>query len=149
MVTATKSIKITSNIKHLPIEMDGRNVCTISFDPNDKNFVEKMHRLYFEAKEKVEALNALIKESKSNPPKSDEQGMPLDIDPMMEQIEQINRWFRDAIDTLFGNGTAQKIYGSTVYMGEGIDVYLQLLTGIAENVEPVRQAKTQKYVRKK
>jgi len=141
------TIQIDSGAITIQVEMDGNPPVSISFNPNDLEFAETLHSLYFDAKEKLVEMN--LKKSESAADALDENGMPLEISSLRKEYEEINLWLRAKIDALLGEGTANKIYGDTIYTGEKVDVYLQLLNGLFQVAAPARAKKVAKFVKKK
>lgn len=139
-------IKIDSGSITVPVQVDDNPVVEITFNPSDKLFAERLHSFYFEAKAKLIEMNE--KQAENEQAEMDENGMPLEIGALMREYEEINLWLREKIDTLLGEGTAQKIYGDTVYTGERVDVYFQLFDGLFKIAGPVRAEKAKKYIKK-
>lgn len=137
-------IKIDSGVIIVPVQVDDNPAIDVSFNPNDKSFAETLHGLYFEAKAKIDEIN----KRPDVEPEKDENGMPLNVESLIADYEELNQWFREKIDRLLGEGVSQSIFGDTIYSGERLDVYVQLLTGLFEVANPARKAKVQKHVRK-
>lgn len=142
-----ETIKIDSGIKRLQIQVDDQEPHIVSFNPNDSLFATKLHQLYFDAKSKLKEITAL--EEAQQAPELDENGMPINIDEAMENNRELNEWFREKIDGLFGEGTSVKIYGDTIFTGDRVQVYLDLISGVAKVVGPARAEKVTKYVKRK
>jgi len=141
-MTNQQSISIDSGLKTIPISVGGKNVHELEFDTNDILFIEKLHAIYFEAKEKVKKLQALENEK----PEVDENGMIIDFKQIKTQTEEINKWFKEKIDNLVGDGSSQKIFGNKVFSNPS--VYVQLINGLFEIAGLDREQKVAKYVKK-
>ena len=142
---ADNLIKIDSGTIKIQVQIDNNPPAEIEFNPSNKLFAERLHAFYFEVKEKLVEINS----KQALNLVSDENGMPVEIKGLMQEYEDINAWLKEKIDLLLGEGTSQKIYGDTVYMGERVDVYLQLFEGLFRIANPVREKQVKKYVKKR
>lgn len=140
-------IKIDSGSITVPVQVDDNPVVNITFNPNDDMFAKRLHKFYFDVKEKLIEMNT--KQTELDESGTDENGMPMEIDAVMQEYRDMNLWLRERIDLLLGEGTSQKIYGDTIYTGERIDVYIQLFDGLFRLAAPAREAKVKPYIRKK
>lgn len=143
----TDTIKLETGFKHVLVQTDNSHSHELVFNPSDVVFVEKLHKLYLDAKLKVEELEKL--QEKMPEPELDENGIPVSLEVVSTKTRELNDWFRGEIDNLLGENTSQKIFGDTVYYGESFGVYVQLITKLNSFIEPVRVQKVQKYVKKK
>lgn len=144
---ADSLIKIDSGAITVPVQVDDNPVVKITFNPDDQLFAKRLHAFYFDVKAKLVEMNT--KQSELEETGTDENGMPLEIEKVMREYEEINMWLREKIDLLLGEGVAQKIYGDTVYTGERVDVYIQLFDGLFTLAAPARGSKVKPYIRKK
>jgi len=138
-----QTISIDTGLKKIPVSVDGNNTLVLEFNSNDLLFVEKLHAIYFEAKEKAKELQALD----AVKPETDENGVMVEFGETKAQIEEINQWFREKIDGLFSDGISQKLFGDMVYSSPS--VYVQLIEGLFSVVGPARQQKIEKYTKRK
>ena len=142
-------LNIITGEKRIAVSVDGVNHKEIVFNPNDVRFVEHLHRFYAEAMAKArewQERQADIEKRIAEAP-TDDNGMPLNVGPIVEPLHEIDDFMRGQIDTIFGAGTAAEIFGDAVYRNPA--VYVQLIEGIRKYIEPTRAAKVEKYVRRK
>lgn len=148
-MTEKTLIKIDSGEIRVPVQVDDNPQVVVHFNPNDSVFAKRLHAFYNEVKDKLVEINMKQAEWAEQAPSVDENGMPIEIDEVMAEYEAINVWLREKIDQLLGAGTAQSIYGDTIYTGERVDVYIQLFDGIFALSQPARISKANPYLRKK
>lgn len=144
---ADSLIKIDSGSITVPVQVDDNPVVKITFNPNDKLFAERLHMFYFDVKQKLVEINT--KHAELEETGTDENGMPIEINKVMQEYEDMNAWLRERIDLLLGEGTSHKIYGDTIYTGERVDVYIQLFDGLFALAAPARESKVKPYIKKK
>ena len=139
----SEAFQIDTGSKSIVIEVDKTYKHEIKFNPHDIVFVEKLHQLYFDAKEKAKEYQALdIKD-----PVVDENGMAMDISQPVSVTKEMNNWFRGKLDELLGEGTAKALFGDTVYTPDKVGVYAKVIEAIMSQVEPVRKDKVKQFVK--
>jgi len=143
----TDTLNINTGEKHLAVSVDGVNGREITFNPNDVRFMEHLHRFYQLTMQKArewEEKQAGVEEEIASV-STDKNGIPETLKPAIKPIEEMNAFMREQIDELFGEGTANAVFGDTVYRNPA--VYVQLVEGIKGYIQPVREKKTSQYVK--
>jgi hypothetical protein len=132
------SIRIDSGVKRIMINDDPSRV--IEFNPKDVIFAEKFYGLVADFKGKqddfiarAEALEAVIE--------TDELGLPINTGERIQLVREVCEWAKDKIDSVFGAGTSQKVFGDAV----SIPMFTQFFEGITPFIEEVRGDQVQKY----
>lgn len=142
----TDTIKLDTGLKRIRVETTDGLTHDLVFNPNDVLFIERLHKLYQDARLKVIELEKYQEEMPE--PELDENGIPEDLSPISDKTRELNNWFRGEIDKLLGENTCKAIFGDVVYYGESFGIYVQLITKLNSFIEPVRMKKIEKYVKK-
>lgn len=142
----TDTIKLDTGVKRIKVETTDGVSFDLVINPSDVLFIERLHKLYQDARLEVIELEKYQEEMPE--PELDENGIPEDLSPISKKTRELNNWFRDEIDKLLGEGTCKAIFGDVVYYGESFGVYVQLITKLNSFIEPVRVQKVNKYVKK-
>jgi hypothetical protein len=140
------TLNISTGEKRLAVSVDGVNGRELVFNPNDVLFMERLHRFYRvvmdKAREWEAKLPELNKQLAAIP--TDDNGMPEEIDTATAPLKEMNEFMRTQIDTLFGVGISQAIYGDTVFRNP--EIYVTLVQGIQDFIQPARAEKMKKYI---
>jgi hypothetical protein len=125
----TESIQIDTGEKRLAIWRDGDQVGELVFNPKDTLFMERLYKLFIGVTEGIrERLNI------------EETDQPKQI----EIIKDVNVFVRQQIDSVFGEGKSQMLFGDTVSYDMGI--YTQFIEQIQGFIKPVRKSAVSKYI---
>jgi len=145
MANVNKSIHINTGAQRIPVDVDGQGGAYIEFNANDTLFVQRLHRFYKTIMEKVSEWEKIAPEieARLREIETDEHGMPIEIEPALEPLYEMNTFMRDQIDLIFGKGTSKNIFGDLVTRDPSI--YAQLIQGVQNYIQPVRIQKIEKY----
>jgi len=137
------SIRIDTGVKCISIERDGGVRGEIEFNPSDVNFAEKFQRMYARLQEKQDEFHekSLAIDANQN---VDKAGMPENAAERVAFLREVGEFVRAEIDSLFGEGTSQIVFGDYVPLDPS--VYGQFLDGISPHVELARSEKMDKYL---
>jgi hypothetical protein len=134
----TESLRIETGEIRLLINGDPQRV--LRFNPDDVVFVEKFYDLMqaFAKREKdfIKRAEALDAETEV-----DEFGIPVNTKERLAFVREISEWLREQIDDVFGEGTAQTVFGDT----HAIEAYNQFFDGIAPYIQKTRSEKMRRY----
>ncbi len=132
------SIHINTGVKRLAINDDPERV--ITFNPTDVVFAERFYALMrdFETKQgdyqqRAEALDLVTA--------TDPNGLPVNLADRIAFMREICEYMHQQIDTLFGAGTALKVFEGAL----DLDAIGQFFEGITPFVKTARQDKLAKY----
>lgn len=131
------SLKIETGIVRLQIN-DGP--ACIEFNPQDVNFVERYYGLLKMFYAKQAEYEARSKELAANT-SLDEKGLPANFEESIAFAKEVCGFVRSQIDTVFGTGTSQKVFGDSYYM----PAYGQFFTGLSPYIEPARAEKIAQF----
>lgn len=111
-------MQIKSGVITVPVERDGREVGSFSFNPESTAFRERVYELLndFEVKQK-----ALIE-------KTERLDTEKDYEEMIVVEKEVYAWMTDKIDEIFGGGTSATVFGD--------DVNLFMLCQFFEEITP-------------
>ncbi|MEN6300824.1 MAG: hypothetical protein ABFD51_13100 [Anaerolineaceae bacterium] len=136
-----KPIQIKTGVVHIPVERDGENVGEISFNPNDNIWIEKFYKLIGEFEKKQVEYERRAKELEENQEK-DEHGIAKNIAAGIAFRREVCENFWDKVDILFGEGTAQIVFGNTLEP----ELIGQFFNGISRILENERSEKIEKHI---
>jgi hypothetical protein len=141
-----ETLNITTGEKRVAVIVDGVNGKELVFNPEDARFIEHLHHFYRVANQKAHEWNQnkaeMVQRIIDIP--EDENGIPETIAPAVEPLREMNNFMREQIDAIFGAGTSKNIFGDTVFRNPA--VYVQLIDGIRDYVNPVRAKKVGQYM---
>lgn len=132
-----ESIKITDRKIRLMINDDESKI--IAFDPQDVGFVNRYYGLIdFLNTKQAEYISegAAIDESAGSEQEKQRNGLKL--------LEKMCRETKEQFDVVFGTGTMDRIFGDTLRL----DMFEELLYGIAPYINKARQKKLDQYTPK-
>lgn len=133
-----EGFKISTGVIRLEIDCDGEK-SVIAFNPNDVNFTERFYKLFAEINEKQKEYEKKIKLLEDG--ELDENQMPVNVDKKIELLKEICEYFRNQIDFLFGEGTSEKVFGSSFTL----EAISQFFAGITPFIEKARNKRLDKY----
>ncbi|MBG0770318.1 MAG: hypothetical protein H0S82_01340, partial [Anaerolineaceae bacterium] len=122
----------------LAIDDDPERV--ISFVPDDVLFAERFYGLLDSIKVKEAEYReraALLSENKT----VDEFGIPETAPAGIALLREVCDFMRDEIDTVFGEGTSQKVFGEY----RSLSMIEQFFKGITPYIQTARKEKTRQY----
>lgn len=137
-------LQITTGKMRIPIVRDDEDCGVLEFDPSDVVFGEKFYRLIanFQEREKSYRERAAAIDAESEP---SENGVPANITAGLALLREVCDDMRAEIDTLFGPGTSQMLFGEA----RDLDVFQQFFAGILPMIKQAREKKLQKYLNDK
>lgn len=133
------TIQIDTGIVELAIVRDRKDAGTLSFNPTDTLFAERFYALLGELQQSLNDYKERgVELSKKG---ADEDGVPVNVQEHIAlQIELCN-YLREKTDKIFGEGTAQKLFGEV----RNLEVYQQFFDGILPFFQQARAEKVVKY----
>ena len=134
------SLTIDTGEVRLAINDDPNRV--ISFNPNDVVFAEKFYAFEQEFLEKEDEFRAKA-EAIDAETDTDRFGVPLNARDNLDFQKELFAWVREKIDSIFGEGTCQTVFGDT----NNLFAFAQFLTAIAPYIQEARTEKVEKYVK--
>jgi hypothetical protein len=126
------SIQIDTGLKKILINGD-ENVF-IEFNPEDILFAEHFYAL-------VQDFGIKQKEFEARSAALGVDGKP-NLPANMALIKEMCVYLREQVDTLFGKGTSQKIFGDAMVLR----MFEQFFTGLTPYIQIAREQKVAKYV---
>lgn len=131
-----EKLHIARNIKKIEVNDDGEFI-TLNFDD-----LELPYRYYgmlrrFE-QDRVKFTNELAKKLKNKP-------SSICTEELVEAEYNLNIYFRDAVDEIFGEGTCRKVYGDILPSFEMHMQFFDALRPYFEEEAKRRQEKMNKY----
>jgi hypothetical protein len=143
-MAAVPTIQLDTGIKKVKIQVVNGVDYDLIFNPNDTLMISQLHDLYFKMVEKSKEIEKL--QETFGEPELDENGVPLDINPVIQETNDFNQLVKDRIDVIFGKGTSQAIYGKTMFYSGMLHVYTDLISGLLSFAEPIRAQKVARHV---
>jgi hypothetical protein len=130
------SIHIDTGIKRILIN-DGPDY--IEFNPSDVLFAEKFYQLIKDFEVKQEEFKTRSDELEKD---AKDSGKLVDLAGNIALVREVCIFLRTGIDSLFGEGTSQKLFGDAMVLG----AFEQFFTGITPYIKTAREAKIERYV---
>lgn len=135
-----EKIRAVRNVKKIEVNDDGEFI-TLDFDD-----LELPYRYYgmlkrFE-KDRVKFTNELVQKLKDKP-------SSICTEELVEAERDLNIYFRDAVDEVFGKGTCRKVYGDILPSFEMHLQFFDALRPYFEEESKRRQEKMNKYSAKR
>lgn len=131
-----KKLRIQRNIKRIEVNDDGEFI-TLDFD--DLNLPYRYYEMIKKFdKDRVKFANELSQKLKGKP-------ASIVSEELVEAERNMNIYFRDAIDKVFGEGTCRKVYGDILPSFEMHMQFFDLLRPYFEEEAKRRQEKMNKY----
>lgn len=131
-----EKIRIQRNIKRIEVNDDGEFI-TLDFD--DLNLPYRYYEMIKKFdKDRVKFANELSQKLKGKP-------ASIVSEELVEAERNMNIYFRDAIDKVFGEGTCRKVYGDILPSFEMHMQFFDLLRPYFEEEAKRRQEKMNKY----
>ena len=113
----------------------------IRFNPNDSFLAEKFYRMQGTFKQKLREFEVKVK-TFSN--RTDDNGIPDDIEKRIELVKDLCIFLRGEIDNFLGAGTSQIAFGDAL----DITAIESFVSGIVPYFGKARKEKVNKYARK-
>jgi len=134
------SLKINSGVKRIMVNDDPNRV--IEFDPTDITFAERFYSLIGEFETKLDEFSkqSAILEAATE---LDSHDIPVNIPDRLELLKEICKFIKDRIDFLFGAGTSEKAFESSL----NLDMFTQFFEGVTPFIRTARSEKTKKYMK--
>lgn len=131
-----EKIRIQRNVKHIEVNDNGEFI-TLDFD--DLNLPYRYYGMLkkFE-KDRAKFTNELAQKLKGKP-------SSVCAEELVEAEQQLNIYFRDAVDEVFGEGTCRKVYGDIL---PSIEMHMQFFDALRPYFKEEakrRQARMNKY----
>jgi len=123
----------------LSLTIDGDPDRVLIFDPTDMNFQELFALAPAKYMKKKESLD-FVKATKSK--KTDKYGVPANADEMFRMTRELLAYARLLIDEVFGEGSADMIYGKR----NPIDMFEMLWEQVTDYVTSASEQKMAKYM---
>ena len=135
-------LKSLSNVVRIAINDDPARV--IEFNPDDVGFVERFYALIDNVEAKENEIKEKLEEIRKDQTESP-YGMPNSIRREVQLTAEMCRYMREQIDTVFGAGSSQTIFG---------DVHVPTMFGefftlIGPCISSARSGAVKKYTAKK
>jgi len=134
-------MKISSGIVTIPVERDGMDTGSFSFNPENTSFRENVYKLFEDFKLKDCELKEKTKGLQADEAKDDE-GIPLNLKACIDLEKEAFQWTSQAIDGVFGEGTSKTVFGEEV----NLFMLYQFMDEIAPYMEDAGGAKVERYI---
>lgn len=125
--------------KRVMINNDPEKV--VEFDPADTLFAERFYALYSDLLKKQKEYEKIANSLDARMDERDENGVPVITGEGIAFLKNVCVYMREKIDTLFGEGTSQMVFGDSL----NIYAIAQFMEGIIGFVELARSKKVSKY----
>lgn len=132
-------VRINTGEIRLQVECNGKQ-SDIAFNPNDINFVESLYVVFGELENKQKELQEKEAELLKNKD-VDKYGFPVNLKEKIKLMKETCGYMRQQVDSVFGVGTSQKIFGDT----NTLDMFEQFFEAVTPYVQHARDSKMQKY----
>lgn len=132
------NLVIDTGVKRLTINGDKDNV--LEFNPSDTIFVEKFSLLVKEFDVQINKYSDEADRLEENPDGIEEVEL---FDLKVQLLKESCHYLRSQIDTVFGEGTSQKVFGDSL----SLDALAQFFEGISIFVGNERKQKMAKYAK--
>jgi len=140
MEVEMSNININTGEIRLTINDDESRV--IAFNPNDLEFVNNLYELLADLENKEKEYKAKEAEIDKNT-EVNSYGIPVNLKEKLELLKETCSYMRGKVDTVFGEGTSQMVFGSV----NTLDMFEQFFEGVTPYIEKVRSVKTNKYTK--
>jgi len=140
MEVEMSNININTGEIRLTINDDESRV--IVFNPNSLEFMDNLCELIADLENKEKEYKAREVELDKNK-EVNSYGMPVNLKEKLELLKETCGYMREKIDTVFGEGTSQKVFGNA----NTLDMFEQFFEGVTPYIEKVRGAKINKYTK--
>jgi hypothetical protein len=132
------SLRIDTGVKRIAINDDPNNV--IEFNPSDVTFAERFYGLIKEFEDKLAEFKTRSEAIDANT-EVDINEIPVNLQDRLILMREACTFIRVKIDSLFGEGTSQKVFGDTL----NLDCFTQFFEGITPFIQTARSEKLAKY----
>lgn len=143
-----ESIKINDGSIKLCVNDDETRV--ISFNPNDVNFAQRFYELLDDFNNKEQEMLGKAK-ALDDTLKYDAQGKPINMGEIFKFTKELDEYFREQLDYVFGEGTSKTCFGNINVMSvdnKGNRILNNFLIAIAPYISKARQNKVNTYTNK-
>lgn len=134
------NININTGEIRLTINDDENRV--ITFNPNDLQFVDNLYNLLAELENKEKEYKSREAELDKNT-EVNSYGIPVNLKKKLALLKETCGYMREKIDTVFGEGTSQRAFGSA----NTLDMFEQFFEGVTPYIQKVRDQKLNKYTK--
>jgi len=134
------NININTGEIRLTINDDENRV--VSFNPNDLEFVNNLYELLADLENKEKEYKQKEVEIDKNT-EINSYGVPVNLKEKLELLRETCGYMREKIDTVFGEGTSQTVFGNT----NNLDMFEQFFEGVTPYIQKVRNVKVNKYTK--
>jgi len=134
-------IKIQTGQVRVPVEVDGKIVTELSFNPSDVCFAERFFGVYRELQALQQEFEKRDQELAQDQ-EADDNGVPKNAEARIALQKQVIQAMYGHVDSLFGQGTSKAIFGDLVLP----ELVAQLLEGVTPYFQRARSAKVGKYL---
>lgn len=135
------SIRIDAGIKRVMINDDPDRV--LEFNPSDVGWVERFYSLIGDFEAQQEAFERRA-EAVDADDAVDQLGLPANAGARLQFMRDLVGYMHDKIDGLFGDGTAQMLFGEAM----SIEMVLQFFEGITPHIASERESRVERYTQK-
>lgn len=139
------SIRIETGEITLCINDDPQRV--ISFSPTDVLFAERFYKTYREINKRMADFKGQAAALDKNT-QLDAEGLPANSEEKINLVADACKYVREKVDYLFGEGSSEKIYGSTLDLRLFVQTE-QFFAGILPYFEKARKDMVNLYIKKK
>ena len=112
----------------------------IEFNPEDLSFAERFYSLLSEFEAKEKEYQAQASELNKNT-EVDGYGIPKNFGASLDLLHETCTYLRKKIDSVFGEGTSQKAFGTA----NTLTMFEQFFVGLTPYVQHARDKQVQKY----
>lgn len=137
-----QSLQINTGEIRLAINEDESRV--LVFNPSDVIFVEKFYKLLDKFQKSLTQYQSRF-EALEKVKETDANGVPVNVEARFDVIKEVCGYIRDEIDSLFGAGTSQMVFGDSM----NLDAFAQFFDGIKPFIQKARTEKIEKYTNKR
>lgn len=133
------TINISTGQVDLSIVRDGKDAGVLSFNPKDTLFAERFYALLGELQKSLEDYKQRgIELSKKG---NDKSGAPVNAEEHIALQVELCNYLREKTDKVFGDGTAQKLFGEV----RNLDVYNQFFDALMPYFQRARAERVAMY----
>lgn len=138
----THNLNLTINTGELRIVINDDPARVLVFNPTDVGFAERFYDLltFFEARQADYEARAAALDAATD---TGADGLPANLPAQLAFQREVCAAMRDQIDHLFGDGTAQTVFGDV----HSIDQIVQFFEGITPFIESARAERVRRYTK--
>lgn len=122
----------------------------LKFNPRDLNFAKRFYSFMDDFSEKETELHTKAKRIDSKM-EYDENGVPVNIGDIFELMTELDTYFREKLDFVFGEGTSNTVFGTVNLVSrdsKGNTILNNFIEGVAPFIESARKTEVTKHTAK-